>query len=772
MGWSKEMGNPLRVMWLINHTTFRNFELEQFRKCGVAEIFLPKCFPYDEGNLSATVTFEYDSSLKLSHGELALLNSQDWYGKPSEEAWQVANKHFDVVFLAFFPDQILEVCRSFHGAIVLRPFGLPSTLRYSDLMRDFGGEGLVSAIKNCGRRFFFGIGYEHLADQEDSILSSRALFLPVGLKNAALKDQWQGEDRCIYFVCPRINTSPYFKGVYERFKRDFAGHEYRIGGAQPIKVDDPNVLGFVADDVHARNMVQSRLMFYHSQEPNHIHYHPFEAIRAGMPLVFMAGGMLDRMGGIDLPGRCKTVKEARSKIQRILNGDARLIQRIRDTQPLLLEAMKPERCEPAWREGFARIVDELALSRRESGARCQAIPLRRKRIAVILPIAYRGGTLRGAQLLAQALYVGSQQYGEGVDVVFLHPDDAKAYPESDFSALPREIKRRPFVWRTLTREQARHAMRYAGHDGWEPTAPHYVVPDDGICQLQDCDVWLFVSDRLVAPVLPIKPRVMMIYDCLQRYEHILPHGADQPFINAARAADLVLTTTKFTYGDVLAYTGVEPRKVRKVPMLAPIFQSRRNTVGGLATSPYFVWTTNAAPHKNHHNALEALRIYFEELDGVLDCYVTGVGSKNLLSGDLSHLKAAADVVERSHVLRERVLWKGDLPDSEYKRLLESSKFLWHAGRIDNGTFSVIEAAWLGVPALSSDYPAMREIDQQFSLALSWMDADSPEDMARELKTMEVETAVRRGCLPSPEKLAEQNIEQLASAYWSEVRRCL
>ncbi len=54
-------------------------------------------------------------------------------------------------------------------------------------------------------------------------------------------------------------------------------------------------------------------MFYHSQSPRHIHYHPFEAIKIGMPLVFMGGGMLDRMGGTNLPGRARTWGEATQK---------------------------------------------------------------------------------------------------------------------------------------------------------------------------------------------------------------------------------------------------------------------------------------------------------------------------------------------------------------------------------------------------------------------------------------------------------------------------
>jgi hypothetical protein len=98
--------------------------------------------------------------------------------------------------------------------------------------------------------------------------------------------------------------------------------------------------------------------------------------------------------------------------------------------------------------------------------------------------------------------------------------------------------------------------------------------------------------------------------------------------------------------------------------------------------------------------------------------------------------------------------------------------LWHAGRIDNGTFSVVEAAHLGVPSLSGDYPAMREFDAQFGLNLSWMDAYSPNDMAQQLKMMEAEAMTFRERLPSAERLATQSVEQLAGAYWHAVRECL
>lgn len=139
----------MRIMWLINHSTLRNFEIDQLKKIGVEEIFLPKKFPYDEGNLSASVIFDHDKDLTLSREDLDILNAQDWYCEPSQEAWDIANRHFDVVFLAFFPRQLMAVTSNFRGAIVLRPFGLSGNLRYSDLIMSLGGNGWFQRLSNA-----------------------------------------------------------------------------------------------------------------------------------------------------------------------------------------------------------------------------------------------------------------------------------------------------------------------------------------------------------------------------------------------------------------------------------------------------------------------------------------------------------------------------------------------------------------------------------------------------------------------------------------------
>jgi glycosyltransferase involved in cell wall biosynthesis len=515
-------------------------------------------------------------------------------------------------------------------------------------------------------------------------------------------------------------------------------------------------------------MQELRVMYYHSTEPNHVHYHPFEAVRAGMPLVFVAGGLLDRLGGIDLPGRSETPKEARKKIERILAGDRRLMDSIRQSQQRLLEPMKAENREQAWRAGFQQILGKL----NDSVPNASPTRSRKKRIAVIVPVGYRGGSLRGTKLLARALAEGAQAAGNDIEVVFGHVDDPSCYPKEEFMDLPASIQRRPYRWRIMPHEEAVRACAYAGLNG--SLEPHtYQAPDDGINQFMDCDLWIVISDRLSFPLLPVRPYLLMVYDYLQRYQTLLDDDTNQKFVARAHAAEAVMVTTAFTAGDARQFAGIPAKKIKRVPMLAPEFATNENLVrlkDDIAR--FFIWTTNLAPHKNHENAFKALRLYYEKYDGALECRVTGVDTKDMLKRDVPHLKMLRDIRRSSATLKQNLRIEGELPDQSYQARLGRAAFLWHPGRIDNGTFSVIEAAHLGVPSLSSDYPAMREIDQQFALNLTWMDPDNPDDMARQLKRMEADLEAPRSRLPSAEQLGSQSVEKLAGAYWNVIREYL
>ncbi|MCG9082781.1 hypothetical protein [Laribacter hongkongensis] len=757
----------LRVMWLLNHSSARKFEIQMLKRIGVSQIFLPKSYPQDPFFRSANVDFSEDQFLDIPESELKVLNSADWYRGASPDVWHIANKYFDVLFFILHqPEVLLSAAKYFRGAILWRTYGLDKTMSYGKIIKYYN---LFRSVREIGSRFYFGEAYSHLADIEPQYLKDRRVYLPLGLGNSRLLNTWEGKERKIYFVCPDIGFNPYYAAIYNEFRSIFADMNYVIAGAQPFEVRDPKVLGYVTNEQHAYNMAQCRVMFYHSQEPYHIHYHPFEAIRAGMPLVFMADGMLDRMGGRGLPGRCNTTAEAKRKIERILADDWRLIEDIRASQSVLLEPMTAEICEPAWRDGFVRIATDLEEWRGQQAARPKVT--NRKKVAVILPVAYKGGSLRGAKLVAEAIQIGSQGAGEPVEVVFAHLDKGGDYSTDDFDDLPACIKRRPINLCEINAAEARRAMRYAGHADWEPYAERYLVLEDGINQFMDCDLWLIISDRLLTPILPLRPIAHMVYDYLQRYEPILTRGADQPFIDAVRTAERVFITTEFTRQDALQYGGISPQKLVKLPMLSPRFVPEKVDVA-MAEPDYFIWTTNAAPHKNHGNALRALDIYYGEFGGSLRCMITGVDTDFLLSSSLPYLKSLMAGLKSNKRLLSRLTFSGNLLDKDYRRLLAGAAFLWHPGRIDNGTFSVIEAASLGIPALSSDYPAMREIDAQFRLNLMWQQADDARSMANAIWEMERHHVARRENLPTAEELASQDTQRLAGDYWKAIRECL
>lgn len=764
--------STFRVMWLLNHTSARKFELKMLSQIGVEEVYTPKSYPQEAGFRSASVSLEYDDALSIPSEDLAVLNAQDWYGAPSEEAWDIANRYFDVVFFILFtPDSLSNIAKNFAGAVLWRAYGLVAENTHWDLARRFAPNRAALDIKLLGRRFWFAQAYSHLHLIEPPHIADRAIDLPLGMVDTSLDDKWVGNDCRIYFVCADIETNDYYRRVYDSFCDGFGDLPHGIAGAQAIMPAVKEVIGYVNADEHARNMREFRLMFYHSQEPHHIHYHPFEAIRTGMPLVFMAGGMLDRMGGKTLPGRCRTIREARDKIKKILAGDQRIIEAIRSTQTVLLEAMKFERIEPVWRKNFDRIKVELEASRQEKLERETCLVAKPTRIAVIIPVGYRGGSLRGAKLLAEALYKGSLQAGQLAEIIFLHLEDSESYPDEEFDDLPLGVKRRTFRWKILKSDEARRAMRYAGHTDWEPLADQYQVVDDNIKQLQDCDLWIIISDRLTSLILPLRPVVHMVYDYLQRYVSFMPIGADEVSLHAVRHAERVLVTTEFTRRDALQYAGANSRRIVKLPMLSPGFSNMAGSLG-LGALSYFVWTTNLALHKNHENALKAIKYYYEDFDGILGCEITGVDSAKLVSNPPKYIKKTMAWVKASQLMRKQLSWRGELSDKDYQMLLSGAAFLFHAGRVDNGTFSVIEAASLGVPALSSDYPAMREIDSQFGLNLAWMSADDPKAMARALKEMEQSHRARRSRLPSAEQLQRQSVDNLAIEYWKAIRECL
>lgn len=507
-----------RVMWILNHTAARKFELPMLQKLGY-EVFTPKLYPNNPNFRSASVDAKWDETLSIPRADLDVMNATDWYAGANRQAWDIANKYFDLLFCILFDSRGIEkTCRGFAGDVLWRTYGLSQDAKsYSRVLNDFHEYSRAcNAFKHLGSRFWFTEAYSHLHEIEDGWIQKRTVYLPLGMAgaSAAVHQKWIGGDKRVLFVCPDIGFNTAYSDIYDNFKKHFGDLPHAIGGTQSIKVADPNILGYLPLEKHVENMTRMQCMFYHSREPRHIHYHPFEAIKVGMPLVFMSGGMLDRMGGVELPGRAKTWREAKSKLQRILDGDLAFTKKITESQSILLEEMKAENLEHFWGEGLAKIHTSAGLRSTNVKSTPQKVAVLTSRKDLKKALAVARDLLRKSNLhnFDMDVVVGVQVSGNKI------ADYADRTGEEEVENT--DVKIRTFTWSEMTKSEAQRAMIYS-RGGREIVSDIYVTPNDQISYFQDCDAWVIVGDRAEVPILPLRPLIYVVH---RSQEHPLTYS--------------------------------------------------------------------------------------------------------------------------------------------------------------------------------------------------------------------------------------------------------
>jgi len=768
-----------RVLWLLNHTTLRGYEVPLLIDLGY-EVYCPKICQREFGDLSASISYEFDASLSIPPEILEKLNKTDFYSlRVPQEIATIMNEYFDIAICAAFPELIEMLIRQFKGVIVLRVFGLDRSSNYTQVLFSALGEHVFRELQQLGRRFWFGAGYENLGEIEGNFFQKRFLHLPIGMKNTTIQNNWVGEDRRILFVCPRINSNPYYRNLYEKFKKDFPDIPYAIGGAQIVPVHgDPHILGFVSDEEYRYNMTHMAAMYYHSQEPRHIHFHPFEAIRNGMPLVFMGGGLLDSFGGRALVGRCETVAEARKKLKRLSNGDHALAEKIISSQSILIEPFQDNNCRNIWAKSMERI---------ERNIRVAPSYIHKKVvIGVVIPETYLGGVLDYSIRLAECIQRGAKDFGDNVEVIFAHLD-AERYQDKDcFKRLDElGISIRTYQWKKKTADWAARTYELEGMP--VPNVDEIYVPEDDCGSFRDCDYLIFTADRLPGHVFLHQRYAVVAHDYIQRYVPGMFGGYyEKPIIQGSRQADAVFVTTPATYQDAMQYAGIARERLFLTPLMfdlveAPVDNKACLTQGGekrhKKAVPYFLWATNLAMHKNHKRALLALSEYYQR-GGALDCFVTGVDTElfdpdtELHDGDprgTYQLLECRKLVDRDPALRRHISFHGSLPMQQYLRLLSKAKFVFHPGYGDNGTGTVVDGACLGVPTVCSDYPAMRDLLRIAGIDAHFFNPFDVRSIYGVLEEAEQNAEKYRLQLPSRERLEKCTVEGVYKKLYTTVR---
>lgn len=741
-----------RILWLLNHTTLREFEVPMLIEMGY-EVFTPKIYQWSFGDLSASVTWEYDSTLTIPLEDLAYLNECNMYADQlPARAIEIMNKYFDMAIFGPCLTQVRILAHTFKGIMILQAFGLAEAASYTRL---FGMHSisLLEDILRLKDRFWFGATYENLPEVECDFFKKQYVYLPIGLKHDRVEKIWTGGDKRILFIGPKINTNSYYRQVYENFKRDFGMLPHVIGGAQLIPVPkDPAVLGFLPKEQYEYNMRHLAAMYYHSREPRHLHYHPLEAVANGMPLVFMAGGMLDHIGGDKLPGRCKTVSQARKMLRRLSEGDHALAERIVERQGVLLDVFRKDFCKQHWQKAFANFEQlmERQASKKNAGVRFKA------KIAIVLPKPYLGGVLNFSVLLALAIQKGAHSQGDDLNVVFYYPENPIYQNCDGLRPLWKAgVQTQTFRWKKKDSSWFNALATIKGYDSTILPNEGYVI-EDGIQDLQDFDYVIFTADQMPMPLFATTKHAIVVHDAIQRY---LPEMFDFSYealrqVNN-RKADHVLVTTPYMRDVAVGYYGIDSSKIVSIPPLyLPVKADKSN--GETKKGDYFIWPTNASQHKNHKKALAALKLYYAR-GGTLKCYMTGATTENFVQLDnggdgpvLPYEKEIGDILRKSSTLRKNIIIKGELEKEVYLRCLQKAQFVFHPGFADNGNGSCVDALQLGVPAASSQYPPMEYMNERLGACMTMFDPHDPEDIADKLLYME--------------KNAEQLSKRLPDAY--------
>lgn len=396
-----------------------------------------------------------------------------------------------------------------------------------------------------------------------------------------------------------------------------------------------------------------------------------------------------------------------------------------------------------------------------------------KKICVFLPFHYRGGTMQGAKNIVKMIHSASKEDGHDVELVFSCMKDIYRIEDDFGDLLELGVNVVETSWEEVDRERLQYGLYWRG-DNTELKHESYLIPNDGAKNFADCDLWLIISDRFRLPVAPLVPYGMIVYDYIQRYLPDIfldPDIVGDNYLYSARGAKFVMCTTPQTLEDANQFAGVCRDKLIMAPMEfnPKIVEPKKHFEEDF---DYIIWTTNTTQHKNHMNVLEGIKKYYADKNGRFKVVITGPLTEyfekdtEFLAEYTEELK---DILHKEELFRENIIIAGELDENKYISVLSNAKFLMHSVVYDNGTYSVIEAAYYGVPSISSSYGQMKFINDRFKLKMSFFRYDNPEEIAEAMKECEENCEERAKMLPGRDFLDRFSYDRLAGEYWDLIK---
>lgn len=666
-----------RLLWILNHETLSKFELPLIRDLEF-EIYTPKVVPIEILRASGSVTYEYDCTLSIPHDDLQKLNEYNFYDNFDMPIHikNIINKYFDIAIIMFDFYAIKKFVEEFNGLILTRAFGLGNNITYSDITKQVLGKSFLFKLQQIKDRFWFSQCYENISEIEEGIYKEKSVFMPLGLPSEFynIENKWVGSKSKLLFFCSRIKGYTESEKIYNEFKANFNGYDYVIAGNQPIPVNDSKVTGYLDRDELNNLYKECKVMFYHSTLPRHVHYHPLEAMIAGMPVVFMDGGLLSVLGGgiQKQSGCCASIKEAKAKINRILNGDRKLIEEIQYDQKEILYKFSYQYNYEQWIGNFLPIVKNI------SGFK----GIKPKSVSIFLP-SHQQQHMDDFINIIKVFNSGIKEVNSLNHVNINIP--SRSYDIDEFSDLAKQrITVKEYDFNLISTHDIKDSMNlmFKERPLW---ATQYLFPVDHVQNNIDTDVWLFLDDKLTHSIPPLKKYGLFVQDLGDRYERTISASRISNYKNAS----FLVTFSYQTKSDLIKHVGIDEDKIFIIPKSYSVSSSLR-----METSTHYnlVEIDLNSSKMLISQILENINEFFDIHENGKQIFIHFNNYQDQYSEYISNINTQ---IQESRSLRGKVKIFHKLGKDGYNSLLASSDKVIIPFYVPNFVFKLFKAASYG-----------------------------------------------------------------------------
>ena len=707
-----------RVLWLMNYTSLRNFEVPLLLKAGY-EVFTPKIVPFGFGNENASVTWEYDQTLTISSENLELFNQTDFYHTIPTQIWELVNQSFDFIFLDLYPNLLKAVVENFRGVIILRSSVLSGKETCGEKIVQTLGTGFLSKLNSVGKRFWFAPIIQQINKFECRVLQSRYINMPFLQESAPMRKPQRTLSSFFCIACPQIRVRTSAGETYTDIQKIFDHDQYHIGGVQYVSIpNDSKVLSMSVDHGHIDHLEDYFSLYLSDVQADVFDPYGYDAISLGIPVIYLEGSAFDLMvngqkksGKKILPGRCSNHTQARKLLLKLRRNNSYWYSFIEQQQKMLLSYQSEEKMRTIWQTSMMHIESICHTSYYYE----KNEPVK---IAVILPKVCTENVIGYAECLIKCIQLGAKNLGDHIEVILGIVSGIKKAG----------IPIRKFTW---TEKDSRWAIEAAKLKGIP--CPHsfdnrYFILNDGNTNFEDCSYILFAMDYCPGALFTTKPYAVAVHDFAQRYvPDIISISDELSQYMLQRGADTVFVTNPSDYNDAVQYGGNRRENVIAIPFLfeAPTNNSSYFQLANQYHTEYFLWKTDDSPEKNNLRALNSILEYYSH-GGSLKCFITGENTRYFDPRTKSENRSSdaekiAKFIQNNNILRRNLVFLGKLDRNIYLSVLQKASFVFNPQITGDSTAHILDALYLHKPTIAGHYLSLKYADKYLNARIHFFD---------------------------------------------------